>query len=445
MKPENRQFARPKPTEGFRVPPQDQDAEISVLGSMFLSKEACFTAFEILEGKEFYREANRKLFECMFRLHESQIKIDVITLADELKRMEAFENVGGVSGLTALLERTPSAANCESYCVIVREKFLARQLITATMNITADAYADMMPVKELLDSAIDRVMDAVGGEIKKISDDPEEMVSRIQHRLEMIDRGKHKPMVSSGIERVDKVFGGIDGNGVTSVVGPTKIGKSIILQTVALNNASGRTKIPWGYAIPDKPKELFETRFACAAAGIDMRLWNQTDKLLLSDDRRLAAYSKLSKSAIHLVGQEDIGRDIKHFGNWVMRAKNKWGIQGVVLDSATNLQVPKSWGETDEKKESEKVYYLMELCQKAKVAMLAVVEMANKTEANKDSSHFGRSKGTASWKYQPLAAWGVYKSEIEGHLKLRLEASNSSPADLEVNLEVDFPKYRVVA
>lgn len=427
----------------FRAVPQSPDAEIAVLGSCITSQDACDIVFQIIEGKEFYKESHRKMYMAIYSLREAQIAVDIITLADELKRMGEFEKIGGTSALSALIDQDHHAANVEHYAQIVKEKFYSRQLIKAATNIAASAYEDALPIRELMDVAVDQISDAVQGHVKRIEDTPQENILQVQKHLADIQSGKTRASVPTRIRQLDEAFGGFDSEGVTSVVGPTKIGKSILLQNIAVRCATEGRKIPVGYAIPDKPKLKTLERFASVFGGISTRHWHSTDKMLMPDAKRQAIYDKWANSKLYVVGQDDIERDIKKFGYWVMRAKAKYGLEMVILDSASNLMVPKGWGETDEKRESEKCYFLTELAQKAKIALVAVVEMAN-TVKGEEKTHFERSKGTATWKYQPLAAWGIYKSKLtDGGLNVKLEAANDKKTGMECELSVDPERYTV--
>src|ERR1700679_3581084 len=132
----------PASTSEFRVPPQDLEAEQSVLGAMMLSSDAIRTVIPICREEDFYREANRKLYKAITSLDDRKEPVDVITLSNELKRMGDFETIGGINTLTTLVDRVPTAANAEYYANIVKEKSAARKLISAATQVVADAYSD---------------------------------------------------------------------------------------------------------------------------------------------------------------------------------------------------------------------------------------------------------------------------------------------------------------
>ncbi|MDZ7377171.1 MAG: replicative DNA helicase, partial [candidate division KSB1 bacterium] len=135
-----------------RLPPQDIEAEMAVLGAMFLERDAVGKAIEILDESCFYKTAHQKLFKTAVELYDHQEPIDVITMADALKKKGILEEVGGNYYLIQLAEKVPSAANVEHYAKIVLETALLRRLINVTTDITNRAYEHKGDVYSLLDA-----------------------------------------------------------------------------------------------------------------------------------------------------------------------------------------------------------------------------------------------------------------------------------------------------
>ncbi|MFZ5801348.1 MAG: DnaB-like helicase N-terminal domain-containing protein, partial [Candidatus Omnitrophota bacterium] len=95
----------------IKVPPQNTEAEMAVLGSMLISEDAIPLALEVVDVDCFYRDANRLIFSAILELYNNQKSIDLITLSDELKRKGSLDSVGGIAYLTNLTEAVPTAAN----------------------------------------------------------------------------------------------------------------------------------------------------------------------------------------------------------------------------------------------------------------------------------------------------------------------------------------------
>ncbi|HIN77215.1 MAG TPA: replicative DNA helicase, partial [Gemmatimonadetes bacterium] len=141
-----------------RSPPFSMEAETAVLGGMLIDGEAVTRAIEHLDDSMFYREANRQLYRVMLRLFERGGVIDVITVAEELKKTGEIDAAGGFDYLSSLVDAVPTAANLEYHAQIVREKALLRRLIEQSSQIIRDVYDQgERDVDEILDKAEARI------------------------------------------------------------------------------------------------------------------------------------------------------------------------------------------------------------------------------------------------------------------------------------------------
>lgn len=139
---------------GFeRVPPQDLDAEQSVLGGMLLSKDAIADVVEVLKGHDFYRPSHETIYQAILDLYAKGEPADPITVGAELTRRGEISKVGGASYLHTLVQSVPTAANAEYYAEIVHERAVLRRLVAAGTKITQMGYAADGDVDEIVNSA----------------------------------------------------------------------------------------------------------------------------------------------------------------------------------------------------------------------------------------------------------------------------------------------------
>src|SRR5690554_2590240 len=136
-----------------RIPPQNLEAEQSVLGSMLIDKDAIVTAAERLKETDFYRESHRKIFTAMVDLAERNEPVDLITLAEELTQKGQLEALGGFPYLTTLANVVPTAANVGYYVRIVQEKAVLRTMINAATRIVSRCFESKEPVEDIVDEA----------------------------------------------------------------------------------------------------------------------------------------------------------------------------------------------------------------------------------------------------------------------------------------------------
>lgn len=136
-----------------RVPPHNLEAEVSVVGSMLLSKDAIAEVTEIVGPEDFYRGAHRTMFEAARELYDRGEPVDPVTLADELERRGTIDDVGGVAAIDQVVRRVPTAANALYYGRIVADHALRRRLIDAGTEITRHGYEPEQGVDEAVDAA----------------------------------------------------------------------------------------------------------------------------------------------------------------------------------------------------------------------------------------------------------------------------------------------------
>ncbi|HZX49174.1 MAG TPA: DnaB-like helicase N-terminal domain-containing protein, partial [Nitrospirota bacterium] len=137
----------------FKVPPQNIEAEQSVLGAILIENSAIYKAIEIINANDFYKEAHKRIFLSMLELNERNEAIDLVTLTDYLRKKNDVEIVGGVTYLSMLSNTVPTAANIRYHAKIVSEKSLLRNLINTATEIVTRGYENLQDVDDLLDFA----------------------------------------------------------------------------------------------------------------------------------------------------------------------------------------------------------------------------------------------------------------------------------------------------
>ncbi len=141
------------PTSIERVPPQNQEAEQGVLGSMLLDRDAIARVVELLRSEDFYRDAHRRVFDTIVELFERGEPVDLITVTDRLRDKGQLDDVGGAAYVTGLLNAVPTAANVEYYARIVLQKSMLRHLIVAGTQIAHMGFEGENDVEVLVDRA----------------------------------------------------------------------------------------------------------------------------------------------------------------------------------------------------------------------------------------------------------------------------------------------------
>jgi len=251
-----------------KVPPQNLDAESSVLGGILLENEAVNQVLELLRPEDFYRESHRKVFRAIVELSDRSDPVDLITLSDFLKSRGELEAVGGTAYLASLADFVPTAANISHYARIVREKSILRSLISTATEIATRGYEEQGNVEEFLDSAEKVIFDisekkikasfvAVGDMIK----DTLKTVEKLYERKEMVTG------VPTGYNDLDKLTAGLQPAELIIVAGRPGMGKTAF----ALNIAANAAFTGAGVAVfsLEMAKEQLVLRMLCSEARVD--------------------------------------------------------------------------------------------------------------------------------------------------------------------------------
>jgi replicative DNA helicase len=251
-----------------RVPPQNLEAESSVLGGILLENEAINLVLELLRAEDFYRESHRKIFRAMIELSDRTEPVDVITLSECLKNRGELEAVGGSAYLASLNDFVPTAANIAYYARIVREKSILRHLIHAATEVATKGYDATSNVEELLDSAEKAIFDITEQRIKgsfvKVGDmmkDSIKMVEKLFERKTMITG------VPTGFKDFDAKTAGLQPADLIIVAARPGMGKTAF----SLNIAARAAFSGYGVAVfsLEMAKEQLALRLLCSEARVD--------------------------------------------------------------------------------------------------------------------------------------------------------------------------------
>ncbi len=221
-----------------RIPPQNIEAEESVLGSMLIEKEAVLTALELLSPEDFYKETHRIVFARMAEMANIPQAVDVVTLTEKLKEHGELEKVGGMAELARLANFVPTAANIEYYARIVWEKAVVRRLIAATTQVVADCYKGAAGVDELLDKAEERIFQVSRKRSYQGFAPLKEVLVETLERLEYLASHSGETVgVSSGLQDLDRLTSGFQPSDLIILAARPSVGKTSLGLNMARNVA----------------------------------------------------------------------------------------------------------------------------------------------------------------------------------------------------------------
>ena len=284
------------------VPPQNLDAEESVLGAMMLSSGAIAAVSEVLsaDGREFYRESHAKVFRAALALYAKGEPVDAITLVDQLDERGELEDVGGKVRVHELAAIVPASANAGHYAQIVKETATLRGLIRAGGEIARLGWERPGETTELVDRAeqilFDLSQERAQGEFSHIEQLLRESFDRI---TALYESGADVTGVPSGFRDLDRITSGFQEGNLVILAARPSMGKSALGLGMAANLAV-RKNVPVALFTLEMSKSEVTQRLMCSEAKVESQRL-RTGKLSADDWPRLtAACDKLAKAPIYV-------------------------------------------------------------------------------------------------------------------------------------------------
>ena len=266
-----------------RIPPQNLDAESSVLGAILLDKNAIIKVIDIITSQDFYEDRNGIIFEAMLSLFDKRQAIDIVTLSDALESEHKLKQIGGASHLAEIVNSTPSAANIAHYAEIVRDKAVLRRLIESASTIGRLGFEEDEEISKVLDKA-EQSLFAVS---KKFLKDKfiavKDVLTEAFDRIDKIHRDKEKGAlrgVPTGFKDLDGLTAGFQNSDLIIIAARPSMGKSSIALNIA-EHVAIEEKIPVGIFSLEMSKEQLVDRMLASQAGVDswkLRTGNLSDE-----------------------------------------------------------------------------------------------------------------------------------------------------------------------
>jgi replicative DNA helicase len=288
------------PSEQALVPPQNLDAEESVLGAMMLSPGAIGAVTEELDAGDFYRESHAKIYRASLGLFARGEPVDAITIADELEERSELEAAGGRLRIHELARLVPTTANAAHYARIVREMAVLRGLIHAGGEVARLGWERPGDAADLLDRAEQIIFDLSQEQVSSEFTHIEELLKESFERItQLYEAGEEITGVPSGYRDLDRLTSGFQPGNLIIVAARPSMGKSALALCMAAN-LSVRRQTPVALFTLEMSKAEVTQRLMCSEAKVESQRL-RSGKLATDDWPRLtAACDKLAKAPIYV-------------------------------------------------------------------------------------------------------------------------------------------------
>lgn len=263
-----------------KLPPQNTDAEASLLGALLIDADAIVKIADIVRPEDFYEERHQRIYEAILSLYEKHSPIDVLTLSDQLKGSGFLDMVGGAAYLTELTNFVPTATHVEQYADIVSQKALRRRLIKASQEIVGLGYDEARGLQELIEEAETRLFEVSQRHVKQDITSIETILTESFDRLDELHKDKGKIRgVPTGFKDMDNILAGLQKSDLFILAARPSMGKTAFSLNLAHNVAVKSNEAVLIFSL-EMSKEQLVDRMLAMESGVDawaLRTGNLTD------------------------------------------------------------------------------------------------------------------------------------------------------------------------
>jgi len=364
------------------VPPQNLEAEQSVLGAMLLDRDAISAVQNLLRPEDFYSDKHQQLFQVMVDLHDRGEPVDVVTVSSELKKSDLLEQIGGGPYLAYLMNMVPTTTNVEAYALIVEQKAVLRRLQRAARKIQEDAYTaeDLDSVLSQAEQAIFEVTQrktARGYEHVR-----EALMTAFEH-IEFLYAHKGQPTgVPTGFAALDRMTNGLQPSDLIIVAARPSMGKTAFCLNLARNAAVAGVTV--GFFSLEMSREQLAMRLLSAEAAVDQHRLRNGE---LDDEhwgRLTNGLAKLSGAPIYIDDTPNLGLVEMRSRARRLLAEHELGL--MIIDYMQLMSLPERRNKQGNRQEeiSEISRSLKQLARELKVPIIALSQLSRAVESRND-------------------------------------------------------------
>jgi replicative DNA helicase len=359
-----------------KLPPQNIEAEQSVLGVCILGGDAVFEVIDLINEEDFYRIAHSRVFKSIKSLVEKNEPVDIITLKEELNRKGYLEDVGGDVYLTTLLNSAATPTNAAYYAKIVKQKATERKLLETCSLIINDLYDSSMDTDELINSAESRIYEVTNHNLKNdYSVLDSKLMKTYFQELEKYQTEGKQPGLITGFPDLDNLTGGFKPGQLIIIAARPAMGKTSFALNIALKTALKHKNTVAVFSLEMSKKELV-TRLISSSARVDMSKLSMKNKKLESND-----WLKITQKADELVKakiflDDTAGLEPSEIRAKARRIKSKYkDLDLIIVDYLQLMKVRRGKAQNREQEIAEISRTLKEIAKELELPVVALSQL----------------------------------------------------------------------
>lgn len=365
-----------------RVPPQNIDAEKSILGGLMLEQESWDEVSELLSEDDFYKPSHRKIYGAIRDLHRREMPSDLVTVSNLLMEKGELESLGGAVYLAEMIDQTPSTANISTYAKIVQEKSLLRKVIAASTEFADKAYTqDFENIEAFLDTMEAKVFQLAETKSSDGLTDPSELVKISLDKIESLYGNQATVTgVPTGFQELDELTAGFHPGELIVIAARPSMGKTALSLNIAVN-AALRDKKKVAYFSVEMGKESVMVRMLASAAKIrlgDLRIGKIDDQAW---PRLINTAAAISETGLFI--DDTSGISPFEIRAKVRRMKAKHGLDMIMVDYLQLMSMRQKY-ESREREVSEISKLLKSIAKEMQVPVIALAQLNRGVEGRSD-------------------------------------------------------------
>lgn len=365
-------------SQATKLPPQNIEAEQSLLGALLIDKDAILKIGELLHPSSFYRfEQHGQIYSAIINLFDRREPVDLVTLTDELKKKGVYDKVGGSAYLTTLINIVPTAAHVEHYAKIIKEHAIRRNLINEATKLIEQAFDEQEPVESLLENAESAIFSLSQDHIKRDFIPIKDALAESFDRLDVLQKSSGKLRgVPTGFRDLDNKLAGLQDSNLIILAARPGTGKTGLALNIA-QNVAVKENLPVGFFSLEMSQEELVDRLLVAQADIDS--WKlKTGRLDEKDfDKLSLAMGELAEAPLYI--DDTPGLTISEMRTKARRLQLEHGVKLIMVDY---LQLMHGRNLDNRVQEvSEISQSLKNLARELKVPVLAISQLNRSVES----------------------------------------------------------------
>jgi replicative DNA helicase len=362
---------------GVRIPPHNEEAEVSVLGSMLIDKDAIFTVAPILQPEHFYKDSHRFIFEAILDLYEEREPIDLVTLADRLKRKKRLKKIGGNTYLASLVEKVPTSAHAEMYAKIIKDAATKRALITAASKLVEVSFDEGKTAQEILDQSEQAIFSLSQRHLKQNFIPVKEILAESFDRLDELQKQAGGLRgIPTGFNSLDDTLAGLQDSNLVILAARPSLGKTSLALNIA-QYCTVKKKLPVGFFSLEMSQEELIDRLLVSEGDIDA--WRlKTGRLDEKDFAQLSdAMGELAEAPLFI--DDTPAASVLEMRTKARRLQVEHGLKLLVVDYLQLARSSRRW-DSRVQEVSDISQGLKNLARELKIPVLALSQLSRAVE-----------------------------------------------------------------